>query len=77
LRADRLVTHCVGDRRFSGSGIEQASDQVLISGRTAARSASVSSMNTRGMHTAMRVSNRKTSLMPSGTAPSQSVAASK
>ena len=42
----------------------------LMTGWIAARSESVSSMNTRGMHTAIRVSNRNTPAIPSGTRPS-------
>jgi hypothetical protein len=43
----------------------------------AARSASVSSMNTRGMQIAIRVSNRNTPAIPAGTAPSQDCGASR
>jgi len=49
----------------------------LMTGWMTARSASVSSMNTRGMHTPIRVSNRNTSAMPSGTGPSQEAGASR
>ena len=47
----------------------------LMTGWIAARSCSVSSMNTRGAHTAIRVSNRNTSVMPPGTGPSHDAGA--
>ncbi len=43
----------------------------LISGWIAARSSSVSSMNTRGIATAIRVSKRNVSTTPGGVWPSQ------
>ena len=49
----------------------------LMTGWIAVRSCSVSSMNTRGAHTAIRVSNRNTSAMPSGTGPSHEAGASR
>ena len=49
----------------------------LMTGWMAARSASVSSMKTRGAHTAIRVPNRNTSATPSGTWPSQDCGASR
>ena len=48
-----------------------------MSGWIAARSSPVSSMNTRGMHAAIRVPNRNTPAMPSGTAPSHDTGASR
>jgi hypothetical protein len=49
----------------------------LMIGWIAARSESVSSMNTRGMHTAIRVPNRNTPAIPSGTRPSHDSGASR
>ena len=49
----------------------------LMTGWIVTRSVSVSSMNTRGMHTAIRVSNRNTSAMPPGTGPSHDAGATR